>query len=178
MAALIDAAKTEGYPAEIALVISNRPDAGGLGIAAGAGVKTLTLDHTQYETRAAFEMAVHNALTDHAIDFICCAGFMRILSPAFVTRWSGRIINIHPSLLPKYKGLNTHQRAIDAGDTAHGCSVHWVTAELDAGTVIAQSRVDVLPSDDADTLSERVRAEELTLYPTALERAITGMNAT
>lgn len=172
MMALVNAAQDPDYPAEIVLVVSNRPGAAGLDRARAAGVEAVCIDHTAFEGRAAFESALHAALVDHDIGFVACAGFMRILTPGFVSRWAGRMINIHPSLLPKYKGLHTHRRALEAGDAEAGASVHWVADDVDAGGVIAQARVPVEPGDTEGSLSERVLAAEVSLYPEALARAV------
>jgi len=177
MAALIEAAEDSDYPAEIALVISNNPEAGGLATAQSHNIEALCIDHRTFAARADFDQALHDALRAREIAFVCCAGFMRILTPEFVAKWQGRLINIHPSLLPKYKGLNTHQRAIDAGDSHHGCSVHWVTEDLDGGAVIMQDRVTVEPEDTADSLAARVLKREQKLYPRALTQAISERNA-
>lgn len=166
--ALLDAAPSDAY--SIALVLSNKPDAYALERARAAGIATATIAHADHPTREAFDAAMHETLLAHRIDFICLAGFMRILTPAFVAQWEGRMINIHPSLLPKFKGLHTHQAALDAGESEHGCSIHWVTAELDAGPVIAQARVPVLPHDTADTLAARVLEQENILYPETLRK--------
>jgi len=172
MEAILDACMEENYPASPALVLSNRPNAQGLTTAAAHGIPTLAIDHKLYgKDREAFEKAMDLALQNAGVELIALAGFMRILTPWFVNRWQGRLINIHPSLLPKYTGLNTHQRAIDNGDLEHGCSVHWVTEGVDEGQVIAQARVPILPGDTVDTLRERVLPEEHTLYPRALKIA-------
>lgn len=168
MVALVEAAQLETFPAEIVGVISNRPDAAGLEKARALNVSTATIDHKDYETRETFEQALHDQLQSLEAELVCCAGFMRVLTPWFVSNWKGRLINIHPSLLPKYKGLNTHQRAIDAGDAEAGCSVHWVTEDLDAGAVILQESVTISPSDTADLLAARLLPIELSLYPKAL----------
>lgn len=170
MVALVEAAQLDTYPAEIVGVISNRPDAAGLEKARALNVPTATIDHKDYETRETFEQALHEQLQSLQAELVCCAGFMRVLTPWFVSKWKGRLINIHPSLLPKYKGLNTHQRAIDAGDTETGCSVHWVTEDLDAGAVILQESVTISPSDTADLLAARLLPIELSLYPKALSK--------
>lgn len=170
MVSLARAASAEDFPAQIDLVISNRPEALGLEKARELGINALCIDHKNFKSRRTFERALHKALTTAGIELICCAGFMRVLTPWFVSRWEGRLINIHPSLLPKYKGLNTHQRAIDAGDKVHGCSVHYVTEELDGGSVIAQAEIEILPSDTADTLSQRMLPIEHELYRLALEK--------
>lgn len=175
MMALVEAASAADYPAEIALVISNRPKAAGLARAQAAGIETLAIDHKDFDTREDFDRAVDAALTTAGIELIACAGFMRVLSPWFVARWAGRIINIHPSLLPKYKGLNTHARAIEAGDVTHGCSVHWVSAELDGGAVIAQATLRIEPFDTAQSLAEKLLPLELSLYPKALSTVALGL---
>lgn len=176
MMAIIEAARAEDYPAEIALVISNRPKAAGLGRADAAGVDTLAIDHKDYDAREDFERALDKALREHAIEFIACAGFMRVLTPWFVNRWAGRMINIHPSLLPKYKGLHTHRRAIEADDDEAGVSVHWVASEVDGGAVIEQVCVPIENDETEASLSEKVLREELTLYPRALKSAIQSLS--
>ncbi|MGE6696324.1 phosphoribosylglycinamide formyltransferase [Hyphomonas sp. NPDC076900] len=169
MEALLKAAVDPAFPAKPALVLSNRPDAKGLETAARAGVPTLAIDHKLYgKDREAFERELDKALSDAGIEIIALAGFMRVLTPWFVTRWEGRMINIHPSLLPKYKGLDTHQRAIEAGDREAGCTVHWVSAGVDEGEIIAQAVIPILPGDTADTLAARLLPEEHRLYPRAL----------
>ena len=173
MMALVEAARADDYPAEIVLVVSNRPKAAGLDKARGAGIAALAIDHTDYPDRAAFERALHAALLEREVEFVACAGFMRVLTPWFVSRWAGRLINIHPSLLPKYKGLHTHRRALEAGDAQAGASVHWVVPEIDAGDVIAQVAVDIRPEDTEDSLAARILERERTLYPDALRRALT-----
>lgn len=172
MLALIEAAKTPDYPADIQLVISNRPKAGGLKAAKDQGIKALSIDHKTFKDRAAFEVELDQALQENDIEFVVCAGFMRVLGAAFVRKWTGRLINIHPSLLPKYKGLNTHQRAIDAGDTHHGCTVHWVNEGVDEGGIIAQSQLALKPDDTAEAISKRVQILEHSLYPKALRKAL------
>ncbi len=162
--ALLDA-EQDAY--RIALVVSNVEAAGGLAIARDAGIATFALAHKGY-ARADFDEIVDDQLRMHEVEAVALAGYMRILSPGFVERWAGRMINIHPSLLPLYKGLHTHQRAIDAGDAEGGCSVHLVTAGLDEGPVLAQAAVPILPSDTPDTLAARVLVEEHRLYPQAL----------
>lgn len=178
MEAILEACKADDYPAGAALVLSNRPEAGGLVTAANQGIQTKAIDHKPYgKDREAFERAMDTALTDAGIELIALAGFMRILTPWFVKRWAGRLINIHPSLLPKYPGLKTHQRAIEAGDAEHGCSVHWVTEGVDEGQVIAQARVPIFSDDTPDTLSARVLPEEHKLYPQALKLACEALIA-
>lgn len=169
MVSLIEASQAPDYPADIKLVISNRPMAPGLTHAKERGVKALCLDHTTYINRREFEKALHAALTTAGIELVCCAGFMRVLTPWFVSRWSGRLINIHPSLLPKYKGLNTHQRALNNGDSVHGCTVHYVTEDLDSGAIIAQAEIEVFPEDTAESLAGRMLPVEHKLYAGALK---------
>ncbi|MCU0884536.1 MAG: phosphoribosylglycinamide formyltransferase [Beijerinckiaceae bacterium] len=173
MLALIEAAKDPAYPARPCLVLSNNPDAPGLARAAARGVPVAAVDHRPFgKDRAAFEQALDMVLREHGTEFIALAGFMRVLTDGFVGRWQGRVVNIHPSLLPLYRGLDTHARALSAGDAEHGCTVHWVVPELDAGEIIAQSRVPVLPGDDVASLAARVLAAEHALYPPALAKAI------
>jgi phosphoribosylglycinamide formyltransferase 1 len=161
------------HPARPVLVASNDPAAGGLALAAQAGVATAGLDHRSYPSRAAFEADLAAALHDARPDIIALAGFMRILSPQFVAQFDGRMLNIHPSLLPKYPGLNTHQRALDARDTEAGCTVHRVIADLDAGPILGQARVPIAPDDTAQTLAAKVLRQEHRLYPAVL-RAFAG----
>lgn len=168
MVALLDAMATPGFPAEPALVLSNKGDAGGLTVAEERGIATAVVDHTAYPDRETFEIEIHARLRSHAVDLVCLAGFMRVLTPWLVERWDGKMLNIHPSLLPSFPGLRTHQRALDAGCTLHGCSVHLVTAGVDEGPILGQAAVPVLPGDDADALSARVLAAEHQLYPTSL----------
>ena len=174
MRALVEAAATPDYPAQIALVLSNRADADGLAYAKAKGIPTAAVDHKIYAGREEFEAVVERLLALHRIELICLAGFMRLLTPAFVGRWSGRMINIHPSLLPAYRGLHTHERALADGAREHGCSVHFVVPEVDAGPIIAQAAVPVLAGDDADALAARVLTEEHRLYPQALRRVAEG----
>ncbi|MEL6277299.1 MAG: phosphoribosylglycinamide formyltransferase [Pseudomonadota bacterium] len=169
MATLADACAAQEYPARIAVVLSNEPDAGGLAIAAERGIATAVVDHRPHgENRAQFEAAIDEQLAAQGIEDVCLAGFMRILTPWFVNRWKGRILNIHPSLLPSFKGLDTHQRALDAGVCWHGATVHVVTPALDDGPIIAQAAVPTLPEDDAESLRKRVLQAEHQLYPRAL----------
>lgn len=169
MTALIEAARDESYPAEIALVVSNRPDAGGLQRAAEAGIATAVVDHKTYgKDREAFERALQDVLLQHRIEVVCLAGFMRILTAWFVGQWPNRMLNIHPALLPAFKGLDTHRRAIEAGVRDHGATVHFVVPEMDSGPIIAQGRVPVLPGDTEDELAKRVLAVEHRIYPLAL----------
>ena len=167
MAVLIEAARAEDCPYEVVLVASNDPDAAGLAIARAAGIATFAHSHKGLP-RAAFDAIIDRALRDAGARYVALAGYMRILSDAFVQGWAGHMLNIHPSLLPKYKGLDTHGRAIAAGDAEGGCSIHLVTPELDDGEVIAQARVPILPGDTADSLAARVLVEEHRLYPDAL----------
>lgn len=174
MAALIDAAAEPGYPVEIVAVISNRPDAGALAIAERAGVATTVIDHKAYPSRAGFDHALDAELARIAPDIVCFAGFMRLLTPGFIARWEGRMLNIHPALLPSFKGLDTHARALAAGVRLHGCTVHLVTAEMDAGPIVAQAAVPVLDGDDEAALAARVLAAEHRLYVRALKLWATG----
>jgi len=169
MLAILKAAQDNEYPAVVEVVISNRPLAKGLEKAEDLGIKTLILDHKAYKSKSEFEKDLDEILKNLRIQLICCAGFMRILSPWFVNRWKGKLINIHPSLLPKYKGLNTHKRAINSGDIIHGCSVHFINSELDSGKVILQKRIKILEDDTPQTLSERLLVKELEAYPQALK---------
>ncbi|AZU03376.1 phosphoribosylglycinamide formyltransferase 1 [Glycocaulis alkaliphilus] len=169
---LIDACMGEDYPARIVAVISNRPDAYGLERAREAGIAAIAIDHKAFDSRMNFEAALDAALREAGAEFVCLAGFMRILTEGFVNAWEGRMINIHPSLLPKFKGVDTHARAIEAGESEHGCTVHWVTPGMDEGPVIAQARVPVLPGDTPETLAARVLVEEHRLYPEALKLAL------
>ncbi|KAB0269502.1 phosphoribosylglycinamide formyltransferase [Microvirga brassicacearum] len=171
---LMEAARAPGFPGEIALVLSNRPDAGGLARARDEGIEAFAIDHTAYADRASFDAALHEALVARDIDLICLAGFMRVLTSEFVERWSGRMVNIHPSLLPLFRGTNTHQRALDAGVLIHGCTVHFVVPELDAGPIIAQAAIPVVPGDTAADLAVRVLAQEHRLYPQALRMICDG----
>ncbi len=174
MEALV-ASMTGDHPARPAIVVSNRPGAGGLDRAARLGVPTAVVDHKEFAgNRAAFEAALETALAPAAPDLICLAGFMRVLTDGFTQRWAGRMLNIHPSLLPKYRGLDTHARAIAAGDAEHGCSVHLVTAELDGGPVLGQARLPVAPGDTAETLAARLLPLEHKLYPLVLRRFVEG----
>jgi formyltetrahydrofolate-dependent phosphoribosylglycinamide formyltransferase len=174
MSALIAAARAPDYPAEIVGVFSNIADAPGLAIAAAEGLATASLSHRDYASKAEFEAAIETVLEDWRTDIVCLAGFMRLLSADFCTRWAGRLINIHPSLLPKHKGLHTHEQALSDGSTVHGCTVHFVTPGMDEGPTIAQASVPVLPGDTADTLAARVLVEEHKLYPRALARLALG----
>ena len=169
MAALIAAAKRQNYPAEMALVVSNRPHAAALGRARAEGIATAIVDHAEYgKDREAFERAVQAVLEAHRIEIICLAGFMRLFTPWLVSRWNGRMLNIHPALLPAFPGLHTHARALEAGVKIHGATVHFVVPEVDCGPIVAQAAVPVLAGDTPDTLADRVLAAELRLYPLAL----------
>jgi phosphoribosylglycinamide formyltransferase 1 len=175
MTALIEAAEAKDYPAEIVLVISNRPDAPGLARARAAGVATAVVDHTRFgDEREAFEHALDGELRKNRIDLVCLAGFMRLLTPWFVTRWSGRMLNIHPSLLPQFKGLQTHRRALEAGMKRHGATVHFVVPEMDSGPIVAQDSVAVREGDTEETLAARVLELEHKLYPRALRAVAEG----
>lgn len=174
MAALIEAANRYGFPAEIAIVISNRPDAKGLPFAAACGVATAILDHKLFPGREQFDAALDKMLEAMKVEIVCLAGFMRVLSDGFVKKWTGRMINMHPSLLPEFKGLDTHARALKAGVKVHGCTVHFVVPELDAGPVILQAEVPVQDGDTEETLSRRVLAEEHKIYPVALKMLAQG----
>ena len=165
---ILSASQSGALGGDIALVISNRPDSGGLDIARDAGIEIALIDHQAYANREAFDASLAGALENQSLDLIVLAGFMRILTPAFVSRFSGRLINIHPSLLPLYPGLNTHQRALDAGDTHAGATVHYVTRELDGGPSVLQAKVVVQPDDDADSLAARVLQVEHQIYPQAI----------
>ena len=174
MVALVNS-MTGDHPARPVLVASNDPNAGGLAKAAAAGIATAAVDHRAFgKDRAAFEAALLEPILAAEPDILCLAGFMRVLTPAFVERFSGRMLNIHPSLLPKYPGLHTHQRALDAGDLEAGCTVHEVTPVLDDGPILGQARVPVLPGDTSETLAARVLIEEHRLYPAVLRRFASG----
>lgn len=174
MAALIEAGRGRGFPAEIVLVLSNEPGAAGLDRARAAGIGTATVAHRAHPDREAFERALDEALREAGAEIVCLAGFMRVLTPPFVERWRGRLINIHPSLLPAYRGLRTHARALEDGVRIHGCTAHFVVPELDAGPVIAQGAVPVLPGDDEASLAARVLAQEHVVYPLALRMVAEG----
>ncbi|WP_199554393.1 phosphoribosylglycinamide formyltransferase [Sandaracinobacteroides hominis] len=177
MLSLAKAAQQPDYPAELMLVASNKADAGGLETAAGMGIETLALSHRTFPSREAFDEALSAELKARQIEVVALAGFMRILTPGFMRDWEGRIVNIHPSLLPKYPGLHTHERAIEAGDAEAGCTVHVVTELLDDGPMLAQARVPVLPGDTPDTLAARVLAQEHRIYPEALAAHVRNMVA-
>ncbi|HUI14717.1 MAG TPA: phosphoribosylglycinamide formyltransferase [Xanthobacteraceae bacterium] len=175
MTALIEAAKAEDYPAEIALVVSNRPEAPGLARAREAGIAAAVIDHRSFgDNREAFERALDAELSGHKIDLVCLAGFMRLLTPWLVTRWSGRMLNIHPALLPQFKGLDTHRRALEAGVERHGATVHFVVPETDSGPIIVQDSVPVLDGDTEEALAARVLEVEHRIYPQALRLVAEG----
>ncbi len=172
--ALIDAAGQPGFPARIALVVSNQPEARGRRRAAEAGIATAVIDHRAYPTRAGFEEALTAALEGAGVELAALAGFMRVLGAGFVAHWRDRLINVHPSLLPAFPGLDTHARALAAGVKLHGCSVHFVREEVDHGPIIGQAAVPVLPADDAETLAARVLRAEHRLYPACLRLVAEG----
>jgi phosphoribosylglycinamide formyltransferase-1 len=173
MRALIEAAQAPDYPAEIALVLSSRADAGGLAVATSLGIATAVVDQVRFgRDREAFDAELHRELDKARIAFICLAGFMRILTPAFVRQWEGRIINVHPSLLPAFRGLHPQKQALEAGVSEAGCTVHHVVPELDAGPIIMQARVPVLAGDSVESLSQRILAAEHVTYPLALRQAL------
>jgi len=169
MEALLKAAQDSAWPCEPVLVLANKPDAGGLEKARGFGVKAVAVDHKLFgKDREAFERAMNVELEAAGVELIALAGFMRVLTPYFVNHWAGRLINIHPALLPKYPGVDTHNRALAAGDLVHGCTVHQVTAGVDEGPIIGSAEVDVLPGDDEAQLAARVLKAEHVLYPRCL----------
>lgn len=174
LAALIEACRDRAFPAEISLVICNVETAQGLSVAAAAGVPTRIISHKVFETREEFDAAIDSALTAAKIELICEAGFMRIHSDDFARKWQGRMLNIHPSLLPAFKGIRVHRQALDAGVRVSGCTVHFVVPELDSGPIIAQAAVPVYPDDSVETLQERILAEEHKLYPAALKKVAEG----
>lgn len=176
MQALVEAAKAPDCPVEVGLVLSNRPDSAGLVWAEGQGIATAIVDHKRFKNdREAFEKAIQVELDKARVELVCLAGFMRLLTPWFIDQWHNRLINIHPSLLPSFKGLNTHARALEAGVKLHGCTVHFVRPDMDAGPIIAQKSVPVRDDDDPDSLAERVLAEEHALYPHALAEIVRGL---
>lgn len=174
MLALIDAAKQNDFPAEIVSVLSNRADASGLALAASHGVATDVIAHRNFSSREEHDAALNAAIEASNPDFVCLAGYMRIMTAGLIERWKGRMINIHPSLLPAFPGINTHERAIKAGVSEHGCTVHFVTLGVDEGPIIAQAKVPVLDGDTAQTLASRVLAAEHKLYPAALRLVAEG----
>lgn len=176
MAALIAAARDPDYPAEIVLVLSNRSDAAGLALAWDAGVPAMGIDHRQFlGDRAAHEAAIDAALRQEAVEIVCLAGYMRLLTPLLVDAWQGRMLNVHPSLLPAFPGLDTHARALAAGVKLHGCTVHLVTQTMDAGPILAQAAVPVLPGDTVELLADRVLVQEHRIYPLALRCFAAGV---
>jgi phosphoribosylglycinamide formyltransferase-1 len=175
MASLIEAAKDKTYPAEIVLVVSNVPSAAGLLVAEAAGIKTATVDHKPFgKDRDAFEHALQTVLEKHNTEIVCLAGFMRILTAAFVEKWRGRMLNIHPALLPAFKGLDTHKRALEAKVKQHGATVHFVVPEMDSGPIVLQGAVEVRPEDTEAELAARVLAVEHRIYPEALKMLAEG----
>lgn len=179
MLALLNDMATDDHPAEPVLVLSNNPDSGGLARAATRGVATAVVDHRNFpKNRAGFEAALHQELTRAQPDIICLAGFMRILSPEFVRNWAGKILNIHPSILPLFPGLHTHERALEAGMAVHGCTVHLVDETLDGGPILGQSTMDIDPDDTAETLAARLLKREHMLYPQVLREFAAGLSGT
>lgn len=174
MNALIEATGDPAYPADIVGVIADKADAKGLSVAAARDIETMAITRADHADKAAMDEALDAKLTELRADIVCLAGYMRLLSPAFTEKWAGRLINIHPSILPLFKGLDTHERALQAGMRIHGCSVHFVTAEMDGGPIIAQAAVPILPDDDPDTLGARVLGVEHQLYPLALRLVAEG----
>jgi phosphoribosylglycinamide formyltransferase 1 len=172
MRALVEAARDPSYPAEIVAVVSNKADAAGLDFARDNGIRAFVISHKNYDSREAFDRALNTYLQELNIDLVACAGFMRVMTPEILDHWKGRMINIHPSLLPAYKGLHTHERALADGAKEHGATVHFVTNELDGGPIIAQARVPVLPMDTAETLAARVLEVEHALYVEALAKVL------
>jgi phosphoribosylglycinamide formyltransferase-1 len=170
--ALIEACEEPGFRGRIALVISNRPGATGLAVAEAAGIPTVVIDHKEFTTRETFDAELNRALLKAGVELVCNAGFMRILTDGFVEKWRDRQLNIHPSLLPAFKGLHVHQRALDAGVKITGCTVHFVRPEMDEGPIVAQAAVPVLPGDTAETLGQRVLEAEHKLYPLALKLVV------
>ena len=179
MAALIAACRDPTYPAEIVLVVSNRPDAAGLQLARGAGVPVRAIDHRAFRNdRPGHEAAIDAALCDARVEIVCLAGYLRLLTPRLIDAWQGRMLNVHPSLLPAFPGLNTHARALAAGVKLHGCTVHLVTQTMDEGPILAQAAVPVLPDDTEASLADRVLAQEHAIYPSALRLFAAGGSGT
>lgn len=174
MQSLVQAMREPGFPAEPVVVISNRPEALGLSWAQDEALKAVAIDHRQFATRQAFEARLHQTLLDHGAQLVCNAGFMRLLTGGFVDRWKDRQLNIHPSLLPAFPGLDTHQRVLDSGALITGCTVHFVRLEMDSGPILAQAAVAVVPGENADTLAARVLQAEHQLYPMALRLVASG----
>jgi len=175
MMSLVEAARDPIYPAEIVTVISNRPEAPGLTWAAGQGLEVKAIDHTAFPSREDFEHALHEALTAAGVDLVCCAGFMRLMTAGFVEKWRGRMLNIHPTLLPAFKGLNAQAQALAAGVKIAGCTVHFVEPEMDSGPIVAQAAVPVIEGDTPDSLAARILAAEHKLYPHALRLVASGV---
>lgn len=174
MRALVGAMRDPDYPAEIVCVLSNTPDAPGLNFAKSANIPTEVVDHRDFSSREEFDATLHATLSAHKVDLVCCAGFMRIMTPVILDNWRGRMLNIHPSLLPAYKGTHTHERVLADRARIHGATVHFVTPELDSGPIIAQAAVPVLAGDTPDTLASRVLAVEHPLYVKALALVASG----
>ncbi len=174
MRALIEAARHPAYPAEIALVVANRPEAGGLAYAREAGIAASVVDHKIFAGREEFERSMQALLEIHRIELVCMAGFLRVVTPWFIAQWSGRLLNIHPALLPAFRGLDTHARALAEGVKIHGCTVHFVVPALDEGPILGQAAVPVLDTDTPESLARRVLAQEHRLYPAALARVAGG----
>ena len=174
MQSLVNAMREPGFPAEPVVVISNRPEALGLSWASEQAIPAVAIDHRDYATRAAFEARLHQTLLDHKTELICNAGFMRLLTGGFVDRWKDRQLNIHPSLLPSFPGLHTHERVLESGALITGATVHFVRLEMDSGPIIAQAAVPVMPGDTADTLAARVLEAEHRIYPLALRLVASG----
>ena len=174
MEAIVRACASEGWPARVAAVIANRPDAAGLAFAASQGIATAVVDHRQFPDRESFDAALAREIDGFAPDLVVLAGFMRVLTDGFVDRYAGRMLNVHPSLLPSFPGLKTHQQALDAGVRLHGASVHFVTSKLDHGPIVVQSAVPVLAGDDAPTLAARVLETEHVIYPRAVRWFVEG----
>ena len=174
MRALVKACRGARFPAHVAIVISNRPDAAGLKFAAKAGIPTAVVDHKAFADRDSFERALHKALKDAGVELVCLAGFMRLLNTGFVNRWRDRLVNVHPSLLPAFKGLHTHERVLEAGARFTGCTVHYVRPEMDDGPIIIQAAIRVLPGDTPDRLAARVLKYEHRIYPEAVRLIAKG----
>jgi phosphoribosylglycinamide formyltransferase-1 len=174
MMSLVEAARDPNYPAEVILVISNRPEAPGLAWAAAQGLPTKVIDHKSYPNREDFDAALHEALVASGAEIVCCAGFMRLMTAGFVEKWSGRMLNIHPSLLPAFKGLDAQSQALAAGVKIAGCTVHFVEPEMDSGPIVAQAAVPVADDDTPDTLAARILSAEHKLYPHALRLVASG----
>jgi phosphoribosylglycinamide formyltransferase-1 len=174
MEALIAAARAPDFPAEIVLVLSNRPDAQGLAKAKAAGIAVAAVDHKIYGSRESFERSLQIVLDTYAVEFICLAGFLRLFTPWFIGQWRGKMLNIHPALLPAYRGLHTHERALADGVKIHGCTVHFVVPEMDEGPIVAQAAVPVLDADTPEALGARVLAQEHVIYPLALRLVASG----